>query len=91
MELKKFLHVLRQKDGITVQFSHLGYVVVRNGEILDQRGDHAPVQPRNRTERVRKVGNMYCAIASSCRYMSSDLRALVGDLLACMANTGERR
>ena len=91
MELKKFLHVLRQKDGITVQFSHLGYVVVRNGEILDQRGTHAPVQPRNRTERVRKVGNMYCAIASSCRYMSSDLRVLVGDLLACMANTGDRR
>ena len=91
MELKKFLHVLRQKDGITVQFSHLGYVVKRNGEILDQRGVHAPVQPRNRTERVRKVGNMYCALASSCRYMSSDLRALVGDLLACMATTGERR
>ncbi len=91
MELKKFLHVLRQKDGITVQFSHLGYIVVRNGEILDQRGAHAPVQPRNRTERVRKVGNMYCAIASSCRYMSSDLRVLVGDLLACMANTGDRR
>ena len=90
MELKQFLYVLRKKDGITVQFSHLGFIVKRHGEILDQRGAHAPVQPRNRTERVRKVGNMYCAIASSCRYMSSDLRALVGDLLAGMANMGER-
>ena len=43
MELKQFLHLLRQKDGITIQFSHLGYVVMRDGEILDQRGNHSPV------------------------------------------------
>ena len=90
MELKQFLHLLRTREGITIQFSHLGYVIIRNGEILDQRGNHAPVRPATRTERIRKVGNMYSAIASSCRYMSSDLRALVGDLLACMANQGGR-
>ena len=38
MELKQFLYVLRKKDGITVQFSHLGFIVKRHGEILDQRG-----------------------------------------------------
>ena len=91
MELKQLLHLLRQKDGITIQFSHLGYVVMRDGEILDQRGNHSPVKPITRAERVRKVGNMYSAIASACRYMSGDLRALVGDLLACMASYKERR
>lgn len=90
MELKQFLNLLRQRDGITVQFSHFGYIVMRHGEILDQRGNHQAVQPRNQNERVRKVGNMYSAIASACRYMSGDLRALVGDLLACMASYKER-
>lgn len=90
MELKEFLRLLRIRAGITIQFSHLGYVVLRNSEVLDSRGNHSHVKPITRDERIRKVGNMYSALASACRYMPGDLRLLVGDLLACMANDGGR-
>lgn len=91
MDLRQFLQLLKQQDNITIQFSHLGYIVKRGTTVLDTRGNHMPVKPVTRTERVRKVGNMYCAIASACRYMSDDMRLMVGDLLACMASEGERR
>lgn len=91
MELKQFLQLLKQQDNITIQFSHLGYIVKRGTASLDQRGNHAPVRAQTRSEKIRKVGNMYCAIASACRHMSDDMRVMVGDLLACMASEGERR
>lgn len=91
MDLKQFLRLLKQRDNITISFSHLGYHVRRGTTMLDTRGSHRPVKPNTREERIRKAGNLHRALSSACRYMSDDMRAMVGDLLACMASEGERR
>lgn len=84
MSLHDFLKLLRQTDGITVEFSHLGYNVRRGDELLDTRGNHTPATPRNSSERSRKSANMYCALSVALMYASDDVRGVFPDAYATL-------
>ncbi|AUR98419.1 hypothetical protein NVP1250O_81 [Vibrio phage 1.250.O._10N.261.55.E11] len=84
MSLSQYLELLRRVDNISVQFSHLGYVVVRNGEVLDQRGNHQPVKPRTASEKTRKSANMYASLSVALMYCRDDLRSVFGEVMATL-------
>lgn len=89
MSLKQFLRLLREQDGITVQFSHLGYCVTRHGQVLDSQGKHRPnVRTTSPLETVYRINNMYCSLAVASAYCSPDLRSVVGDVLATLRPGG---
>ncbi|QZI93308.1 hypothetical protein SIPHO075v1_p0085 [Vibrio phage PS65A.1] len=84
MSLSQFLELLRRVDNISVQFSHLGYVVIRNGEILDKRGEHQPVKALSASQKTRKTANMYASLSVALMYCRGDLRAVFGDVMATL-------
>lgn len=84
MSLSQYLELLRRVDNISVQFSHLGYVVVRNGEVLDKRGNHHAVKAVTASEKTRKSANMYASLSVALMYCRDDLRAVFGDVMATL-------
>lgn len=84
MSLFQYLELLRRVDNISVQFSHLGYVVVRNGEILDQRGNHQPVKAVTASEKTRKTANMYASLSVALMYCRDDLRTVFGEVMSTL-------
>lgn len=84
MSLSQYLELLRRVDNISVQFSHLGYIVVRNGEVLDQRGNHQPVKPITASDKTRKSANMYASLSVALMYCRDDLRAVFGEVMATL-------
>lgn len=84
MSLSQYLELLRRVDNITVQFSHLGYVVMRKGEILDKRGEHQPVKPQTASQKTRKTANMYASLSVALMYCCDDLRSVFGEVMATL-------
>lgn len=87
MTLTDFLTELRNRDGIAIKFSHTGYLVTRNGKTLERFGQHTHVKPDTKSLRIRKVGNMFRAIAAASIHMSPHMLGHVGELMKHLGET----
>lgn len=90
MTLSEFLIELRNRDGIAIKFSHTGYLVTRHGRTLDRFGQHTHANADTKSMRIRKVGNMFRAIAAASVHMSPVMLAQVGELMKHLGETQRR-
>lgn len=85
MKLHDFLTVLRKRDGLTILFSHTGWQLRRNGEVIASVGKHYHnLKPSNRSESRDYHLHKYQALAAAAAYCSDDVRLMVGDVLAVL-------
>lgn len=86
MRLNKFLAVLRKQDGLTIAFSHNGWQLRRNGEVIESAGKHYfhGAKPSNAREVRDNNLNKYQALAAAAAYCSDDVRLMIGDVMASL-------